>query len=198
MGINQERHRFHERLEMRPDNGHSRYSCFAHCSRNGRCEKRLSTNQMPIFRIILVLLLAVNVLFAQAQNPVRWEFPHNRMNGYAISCLMVNGSVIPVTGTFSASLSISPFQEYYRQLHTSSALNRPNDFWIRTVVQRSVAGRFIVGVMSDVMSVAVPVQRFVNAYSSYDSGANQYSRPAVHIRPIISQWYAGLFVQLRF
>jgi hypothetical protein len=55
-----------------------------------------------------------------------------------------------------------------------------------------------VGAIAAMMLVAVPVQRFINIYSSYDSGENQYSHPAVHIQPNIGRGSARVSVQLRF
>jgi len=80
-----------------------------------------------MFRITLVLWFSVNVLFAQAQNSIPRESPHDRMNGLAISCVLVDGSGMPFAGTSSPSLDAVPFQEHYLQPQATAAWKRSGD-----------------------------------------------------------------------
>jgi hypothetical protein len=59
---------------------------------------------------------------------------------------------------------------------------------------QSGAVRFLVGVMS----LAAPLQSYVYERTSYDSGTNQYSRPAVHIQPNFRRGSAWVSAQWRF
>ena len=146
---------------------------------------------MLMLRIILVLLISATALLARAQSSLAREFPYDPING-AICCLSVNEPGAPSTRLVDTWL-----QERFWQPVSFQVLQDSGDFSEETVLQRSGTGRFVVGVIANVMAVASPVQRFMNAYSFYDSGANPYSHPAVDIRPILRRGSAQVSFQLR-
>jgi hypothetical protein len=64
-------------------------------------------------------------------------------------------------------------------------------------VRRTGTGYLIVGVLEDVMAVIIPVQAFMNKYSSYDTGTNLNARPAIHVQLNVSRGSAWVSAQLR-
>jgi hypothetical protein len=143
---------------------------------------------------MLVLLLFVNALFAQEKMFAQNEFLYPRTS----VCPAPSPSV-DVMGTSPASMFVVQPEENSGQNMIHAAAGAPTgDHGIHHDGQRSGTATFIVGAIVAVMLVTVPVQRFINAYSSYDSGENQYSHPAVHIQPNISRGSAWVSVQLRF
>jgi hypothetical protein len=64
-------------------------------------------------------------------------------------------------------------------------------------VRRTGTGYAIVGLLADVMAVVIPVQNFINEYSSYDTGSDLNARPAVHVKLNVSGGSAWISAQLR-
>jgi hypothetical protein len=146
-----------------------------------------------MFRVILVLLFSVNVAFAQVQRLTQNEFANAPMNAGLIPCLVVGETGLQLHGM----LMKQPQEDSRQNRIYAAAIMFGGDYRRQGSVQRSGTGRFIVGAIATVMVVAVPVQRFINVYSSYDSGENQYCRPAVHVQPNINRGSAWVSVELR-
>ena len=144
--------------------------------------------------ILFVLLLVVNVAFVEAQGLTQDVFLNATANADLISHSSVSDRQLPMT---SPSI-MQPQEESWRNRTYAAAPILAGDHSKQPSVQRSGTANFVVDMIASVMAVAVPVQRFINAYSSYDSGANQYSRPAIRIQPNISRGSASVSAQLRF
>lgn len=137
-----------------------------------------------MYRIMFVLLLFVNALFAQEK-----VLAHNESRSGVGS---VPFQLNEAKASPPSDVCIRKPQEDSAQTAAlTENLMRPSN------LHRTGSGRFMAGMIGSVTGVAIPVQQFIYTHSCYDSGANEYSRPAVHIRPNIRRASAWMSVQLR-
>jgi hypothetical protein len=135
---------------------------------------------------MFVLLLFVNALFAEDKVLAHHK---NRSGVRAAPFQLIAALALPESEMHDAMKT----QEDSVQTATlTENLMRPRNLY------RTGAGKFMGGMIGNVTAVAIPVQQFIYLHSSYDSGANEYSWPAVHIRPNIRRGSAWMSVQLRF
>jgi len=140
-----------------------------------------------MFRIMIVLLLLVSASFAKEKvhkhhknQPVHTE----------LSCtpfLLIEAKA-PALGDMRV---VKPQEDSVQTMMLMENLMRPPN------LHRTGTGIFMAGMIGDVTGVAIPVQQFIYLHSSYDSGFNKFSRPAVHVQPNIRRGSEWMSVQLR-
>ena len=140
-----------------------------------------------MLRIMIALLILVSASFAKEKvhthhksKPVHTE----------LSCtpfLIIEAKALP-EGDMHV---VKPQEDSVQSMMLMQNLMRPGN------LHRTGTGRFMVGVIGNMTDVAIPVQQFIYLHSSYDSGTNEFSRPAVHVQPNIRRGSEWMSVQLR-
>jgi hypothetical protein len=149
------------------------------------------TLQALMYRLLLMILLSAQILFAAEKVDVSTDPIDDRTGICPIFCLLIGETTSPQTGMYLVRTNFSPPNWIY----TSSALGA--DSWRPILVRRSATGLVIVGMIADMMAVALPVQRFINTYSTYDTGTNRYSQSIVHLQTHVNRGSVWVSAQLR-
>lgn len=138
-------------------------------------------------------LLAARATFAEEDLLANNESSVSRNNVSAVSFRITGDEGLPPSGVSFGGPQVDPGLIW---VYNTSARSR------RTaepgVLLRTGTGKFIVSMMTTMSTTATRVQYLVNLYSTYDSGPDQHSRPALRIRPHIDSGRAWVAVQLRF
>ncbi len=152
---------------------------------------------MLILRIILVLWLLLNAMFAQAKTRAHHKLPSVGMTvGSMTYHHLKDKPGLPISGMYVIKFQGDP--KHIWNYATPGATESSGDLMKRRIAKYSATGRIVVQMVADVTSMVVPVQEFVDEYSTYDSGDNKYSYGAVHIKPIITKGKVIVSVQLRY
>ncbi len=139
---------------------------------------------------LVALLLFANVVFAQAQTLLQNEFSPAPIQSGPMTHMSSDSEGSPVASMSSLRSDGDPWpKRTYAPAPVFGDVSQQQKF-----AQWPDAGGFVDGVIAN----AFAVKRFITTYSSYDSGANQYSRPAVHINPHVQRGSARVSAQLRF
>ena len=128
-------------------------------------------------------------LHAKRRSAISSEISANRISHPSIE---ETGSAAP-----GQSSGQSSAESRYNRMTPNSRMFS-GEHWTQSGAERTGIAKVFVGAMTEAMAVAIPIQTFINQYSTYDSGKNANSYPAVHIKSNVSTGSAHVSAQLRF
>jgi hypothetical protein len=135
--------------------------------------------------IVLVLLVSASFAKEKVHKNHRKRPAHTELS--CTPFLLIEAKASPESDMHV----VKPQEDSVQSMMLMENLMRPPN------LHRTGTGIFMVGMIGDVTGVAIPVQQFIYLHSSFDSGANQFSRPAVHVQPNIRRGSEWMSVQLR-
>jgi hypothetical protein len=138
-----------------------------------------------MYRAIIIILLFAGEMFAQTKETGASGASSGQRGALPITSLLTNE-----TPSLAAGMTDDKSAENTPRIWSYAPLPRMED----RAFQSSGAVGFIYGVMA----AAGPIKEFIYKYSSYDTGRDQYSHPAIHIRPNIRRGSVWVSVQLRY
>ena len=133
----------------------------------------------------MILLLCANGLFAQVKAPANYK---SRNRGGSEPFPLTEAKAMPA----GDMLIMEPQDDPVQSASLTTTLMRPRN------LRRSGPAGFMAGMIGSVTAVAIPLKQFIYEHSSYDSGENEFSRPAVHIQPNIRRGSVWISMQLRY